>query len=48
MTIIKILNYILSMLQYSKYVNSILNKMKKRWRERGKEGDTNLKVKIGK
>jgi len=30
MTIIKILNYILSMLQYSKYVNSILNKKGKR------------------
>jgi hypothetical protein len=37
MTIIKILNYILSMLQYSKYVNSILNKKEKK--ERGREGE---------
>jgi hypothetical protein len=41
MTIIKILNYILSMLQYSKYVNSILNKMKKEMeRERGRARET--------
>lgn len=39
------------MLQYSKYVNSILNKKKKekgKERERAREKETPIKVKIGK
>lgn len=43
MTIIKILNYILCMLQYSKYVNSIVNTKEKERKKKERERESNLK-----